>query len=649
MMKCSRPAVLATLLVASTITFFACNPPGEQPGSPGGGGEEGGEDSKVILAFSGGGYHALSGGAGWLMGMMERTEEYSLAEVTSNVSAIGSNSGGSWLMTLSSYSKTFLDEIQEPGAYEQFTTSEGYMGKVWSYIQQPTGGCQAMPKGKSLCEIFYGIVKAEAGSGFANFLVSGSGQWQTVVENSVFGKGNDWGYYSDVENSNLSTQRNDWINDKDLVLAGTFLTQEPALTYTSTLLESFVDVQTLQASQALSSQLTGGVPILLKASGGPYVDALPGGTLDLTYGTWKWHDFSWRFMPGTASSDSTTLTNAELSDVLPTLPVINAAAISSAAGGGFIDIPILGGQGKGLVDGKDTATALNGFAPAYQMYDPTSEQPVMAFQSSVHNTFVGDSDSATATTALATNKVVRLADGGFVDNTAVAQMLRYLQDANNGKIPSGFTLVAFDDLPAPQTYWDPKTPSEPLPTGGDIAALFGFGGCTKDSCSMQQGNLQQPKLMGLQYSGMSARMFSCGQYFNEEEECAGGPPLDRVYWQAQGDERILCDMAGTEVEQPLLYSRYEVSIDASAPGTLLYGIQSQNDGVSGTLHVFSMLGGSAAVVPGSQDAFNCYGTMITGMVENLKKTGGSQCDPSEPESSSNPCTLGDYLENALGI
>ena len=604
----------------------------------------------TALAFSGGGYHALSGGAAWLMGMMERRGEYDLGKITANAGVIGANSGGSWLTVLNGYSPTFVEELQQPGAYRRFAVeNEGYMGKVWSYIKHPTGGCLLMPNNveKLLCAAFYQKLmsspKAQGQKGFINFLLSGGGQWQTVIEKSVFGKDRKWGYYPEVEALTLASPRNPWAQEKDLVLAGTILTQAPSLTFTDKGKLGFKNVQAVEGTQAFSDKhpLAGGVPVMLASKGGTAVDLLPGGTLDLAYGTWIKGDRGWGFYP----TDNTALENEAANPAAGSLPVIHAAAISSAAGGGFVDIPIMK---KNLLDGKDIATVLNGFAPAYQMRDADTGRAVMDFHANVHKEFVTDPNDPLGTTqTLTNNQVVRYADGGFVDNTAVAQLLRYLQDANDGTIPKGFNVVVFDDFPLPRPYWDPKTKQGAFPTGSDVAGLFGFDGCDKDSCSMQHDGIHQSKLIVFSYAGMSAQVFPSDQYFQPADQ--GGAPLeDRLFWSPGEGEKILCDIGGEKQEQPLLYSRYEVTVDADAPGSKMFGISEANDKVPGTLHVFAILGDGAAVVPGNDDQFACFNTMVTGMVDQITRK-GTQCDPTQPRKTGNDCSIGDYLEHALKL
>ena len=629
-----RRSIPATLL-AATLAVGTALPAAASTDSP-----------PTAITFSGGGYHALSGAAAWLMGMMERTGTFDLAEITRNAEMIGANSGGSWFTMLGAYSPSFAEELQQPGAYLRFAGSEsGYMGKVWNYIHQLPGGCTAFTNDfdKGVCNAFLKVTNtAGMDAGFVKFLLSGGGQWQTVVENSVFGKAAGWDYYPEVAKLTLADQRNPWAQGRDLVLAGTLLTEAPSLTYTRRTVTGLNYVQTLQGSQAYppANPVPGGVPLMLSSADGVALDLLPGGTLNLEYGTWSRKGVKWDFRPLT----ETTLENSDANRALPTLPVINAAAISSAAGGGFIDIPVF--KGNLPIAAKDFTTALNGFAPAYQMAEGADGTPLMAFHANVHQAFVDNpKDADAATRKLAANKVVRTADGGYIDNTAVAQTLRYLQDANNGTIPAGFNIVAFDNLPAPQGFWNPKQQSGAFPTGGDIAALFGFNTCDKKGCTMQKEGLHDMKLF-LSYQGVSAQLFPADQYFQAEGD--GGAPLDRVFWSPNDEERILCDIGGKQKEQPLIYSRYPVNVDADAPGSKLFGITPSNDNVAGTLHVFAFLGAGAAVVPDTADEFACFNTAVTTIGQRIMER-GKGCDTSRPRGEDNRCTLGDYLESALGL
>lgn len=361
--------------------------------------------------------------------------------------------------------------------------------------------------------------------------------------------------------------------------------------------------------------------------------------MDFNYGTWstKFEDRGGR----------NSITNDALKPLIPGFRVINASAISSAAGGGFIDIPDMA---LNLPEPGPTATAMNGLAPAYKLFDSRTGRSVMEFHSDVNRDLGGTADFTRFSTKLAANKLVRMADAGFVDNTAVAAMVRYLQDSNGGEIPSGFNIVAFDDLPVPQGYWDPGKNTQAFPTGGDVAGLFGFDQCTKDACSMQSNGIRHTSLAVFKFVGSSPQVFDCSGYFpGEGNECSGAPSLSNLYWSATGSERIMCGK-DNDVEQALTYSRFEVTVNTELPGSQLFGIKDENNGVTGTLHVFAILGGTAAVVPGSETQYACYDTMIQGMVNNIKATGGDACDASEPRhATGNPCTLGDYLEHALGL
>ena len=242
----------------------------------------------LVLAFSGGGYHVLSGASSWIMGMHARG--HNLEDITGSIQAIGSNSGGSWFMSMATYSPTFAAELVKPDAAVAFTSDEGYMGIVWNQIGQNLDGCakwaaktDAQKLEQGICRIFQGIIQKKAGSGFANFLLSGGGQWQQVVESSVYGQAenpaDNWPYYHELAGKTLSTdasERNPWMQNLNWVLAGTLLTDSPALTYSSRsktpelLIQGiYKGVQVNQGTQPgfpKNNPLTDGVPLMLGAT-----------------------------------------------------------------------------------------------------------------------------------------------------------------------------------------------------------------------------------------------------------------------------------------------------------------------------------------------------------------------------------------------
>ncbi len=634
---------------------------------------------KTVVAFSGGGYHALSGAAGWMMGLMARNNNYNLELATSNIRAIGSNSGGSWFMTLGSYSDSFRKELEDPSAPTNFTSESGYMGKVWKYLDSnilsPAGPCDEWQHDQALCRAIRGILKPlfPKEEGFLDFLLSGGGQWQKVVESAVFGKGtldrgkNNWIYFDEVKLKTLSSDRQDWMKNKDWLLAGTFLTDSPSLTYTSkkpkqvrlpyvgeTTINLYADVQTVQGTPSSEQSIpSGGVPMMLAAKGTVAIDLFPAGDMNLDYDIWLNEAPSNSKIPA-------SIKNQDVHTSVLNLNAMHAAGISSAAGGGFIDIEIMKKQGlvlsalfaalelENINAQTEITTALNGFAPAYQFYNPTLGS-TMNFVADVHNQFIeSQHESAdTLTQTLASNKVVRLADGGFVDNTAVAQMLRYLQDTNGGTIPDGFNIVAFDDFPVDQAeFMDAK-----FPTGTDAAALFGLDNCTKKKCTMVEsspGN-RTAGLLGLQYTGPSTQIFDCNHYFQQNDsakginKCDAKPLTSKLFWMPA--KTITCTKEKDEI--PLLYARYDdLSVNPDLPGSKVYGLNKST--AKGTLHVFSILGKAAFVVPRNKESFDCYTTMINNIVNEVKKTSTGSCNLSKPSvSGSNQCTLGDYLEAAV--
>lgn len=547
-------------------------------------------------------------------------------------------------MSLASYSPTFVNGLKA-GAKDPatFTSDAGYMGQSWKLLENKEPCTLFDVKG---CAKFSETLALAGFQGLANLLLAGKGQWQDSIEKDVFFRevtDSRFPYFSELGKSKLSDDPHSWATGKEWILAGTFLTESPALTYTVKNKSTYVGIQTLKGSnKSWPDYVPGGVPVMMTGDSG--TNFLPNGDITLTYTS----------LADTKIQNPTQVTNKDMNSVIKDMKVIHAAGISSAAGGGFIDIPNLEGK-FGKDGGPQVATALNGFAPAYQM--DKAGDPAMHYLGPVRNTF--DSTAIPELSSdLQRNKVVRMADGGFMDNTAVAQMLRHLQDeSGKSEVPSGFNIVAFDDFPDTQTKWsnDDKTP---MPTGNDIASLFGFVGCTglvksvHKECHIRKSGqkVHTSGLLGFKFTGTSPQVFSCDGYFeNDDSKGCTIPDTKKLFWQAtEKDEKITCGTFSNQ--QPLTYAKYEVTVRDDLPGSKLWGLKTPYGGAKGTLHVFSILGKGAPVVPNNKGDMTCYAEMVDKIVKNVSKKAsdtGQSCDTSQPRGGKNQCTLGDYLEAAL--
>jgi len=538
---------------------------------------------------------------------------------------------------LAAYSPTFLQELQTPDEYTKFAGADGYLGRMWDELKGLGNGCSNWPDVDKVvyCEGLYAESK-KGGEPLGNFITAGGGQWVEVVKSLVFGVG-EWGYFDDATTP-LGTPQNAWAKGKAVVMAGTLLTQTPALTYTKSVpLAGFSGMQTSQGHQSFpaTDPTPGGVPLALAAQGtGVTLDLLPGGAVTYQYGTWVDDAFSKDGAPGPLTLDG------DYTSLMADFPVIYASAISSAAVAAAVEISLYG-KGKG---GGQAGTHARNFAPALQLLDPTQTPAtaVMTFQPNVHDTFTAGT-SEQYTQNMVDNGIVRTGDGGNIDNTAASQLLVYLQKAGEGgKLDDEFQIVILDNSPGVT-----MGPKGAFPTGRDVADLFGFQDCTGAGddikCTMQSGGVRVIDGGIAKYVGISMQVFPPEQYFNNGDP---SDPVDSVYWAPNDSEKITCSDGVSEAEQPYGYARYAVTVDPSLPGSKALGLTSS---ASGTLHVFTNLGPAAPDVPANEDQFACFDTIAQQIATQVIATSGNSLCADQPRSDDNPCTLGDYLHSALGL
>lgn len=560
--------------------------------------------SNVFISFSGGGYHAHAAAFSMMVGMKDRLQKTNkdadFGTVTKNVVALSSNSGGSWFLTQAAYSPKFVEYMKSEDAVTQFTSMgpahTGYLGTVYEYLTNTGDRCTHMStKEMALCRLVDDIALNYNTnvSGMVGFLLSGGGQWDRTTEDAVFGKRFKFPRFdlaTSLANVTLGGSRNEWAKDKDLVIASSILTQGPALAGKYLTLRSLMGSQSGLKYEPASNSLTGAkppqvpgaAPIMLadiRNSKNKQPDFFPGGDLELHYG----HYFLGSFIGSSKKASKQVLKSSVLTDKVKDLAVIHAAANSSAAGGGFIDVPMylhtdIPAKYKNIFEdiGGLGARFLNGFAPAYTMHGSLS--------------FVEDMKAINGLKVpeIAEKQFVRLADGGFIDNTAVAYMLRYMQD--NNYLQEGFNLLAMNNFPG-QRLVNPSlsdfenATTQYYPTTRDVALLF-------DNPSTTQDTTVTVGFGPFHFESVMPAVFERDAYFNK-------PKPDWQYPTPKSD----CDYY-------IAYTKYDVTTRPNH----LFGITKK---VSGSLHVFSIISATAGVVPTSDIEMQCYKEMLDSVYKEV--------------------------------
>ncbi|MEP0264724.1 hypothetical protein [Dokdonia sp.] len=511
---------------------------------------------KIHVAFAGGGWRAHTAHTAWTMSLLENNGN-KLENAFKNVNTISSNSGGSWFSTMLMYSPKFVTDIEKPRAIDTWknTTSDG----GW------LGGQQNIFDGATLC------TEHSEGPAFAPCVFKAYGdatEWDRIVKKIVYKD------YPLNDTLTLNSSRQKWATNKSLLLAGSMLTNNVVLnedpsTYgdyygyyqacLSPLDPKSVTVNgehggscSYGANPDVTPVIFSSIPSSSNMIAPPFLPAAGAHSKGLVFNVGYSNNFS--------SSDihiksiSNPLSSNNLS--------VRIAASASSAALGFEaskNLNVFGTWGK-TYDAEDLA--LN-----FSLVNPDVE-------------FIG-TDNKTIK-ELADNKMVRIADGGAVDNSGIAQLIPFLQ---KNKQKNGFNIVAFDNVQE-----QPFLPGvDKVEAGGDIALLFGYGLCEGNklclaSCSISCVHVPEIQIF---------------------EASALGTPAT---WSFQNTPNKYTNTP------KLIYTKYTVTTTANASFDI-------TPGLTGTLHVFTCYYPSAGTQPQNYTTdgdFKAYNNMMHFINDGLK-------------------------------
>ncbi len=181
----------------------------------------------------------------------------------------------------------------------------------------------------------------------------------------------------------------------------------------------------------------------------------------------------------------------------------------------------------------------------------------------------------------ASKKAVRLADGGPVDNSGVAQLVSFLQQNQKA---TGFNIVAFDNV---QAGYTPKG-GKGAEVGTDFAYLFGKG-------------LPRPKIFCIESYCVTTPDLKIFDYNSLK--------TTKSTWSQKAD-------TGSTMKQ-VIYTQYQVTTVDNP----VFGITKSS---TGRLHAFSCIYPSAETVPmnkGRDEAFFAYDDMLNFINNSLNENG----------------------------
>lgn len=501
---------------------------------------------EVNVSYTGGGWRAHSGQAAWTMSMLS-SSGFGLNKAMENVRGISSNSGGSWFLTQLAYAKEYEQSLSRPDGLKNYSTKSGYLGQAQRILDADDQACTGTTK--AVCKWFSGYWPSIA-------MVSGAGRsdlsWRKAVNNVVFGP---FDMKSTLKGTTMSDSRLGWAKNKSLVFGTGILAEQTVLNERRIyhgLDKGFYNTSPKNPNPVAQRQSTP-VSIVSPGKGDSDESGFLAGPMNFAYGS-------------NASSPSTTPKSANWGESLTSnkLSVIDAATMSSAAAAAAASMTAV--KELGVVPGylpltyPEISYLGSDLAPGYYLDN-------LQYIGNV----VSPDDEATA---FAKRPLARFTDGGYIDNTSTANMLRNLTD--NNKLDN-FDIVVFVNT-------DGEADMDGYGMSQDVARLFG---ADKDA------NGHVPN-------------------------CFGGACIDtispQVFRQA-GIKGNAPDWTFNEKGIDLRYGKYDVETVANTS----FGIPA---GKKGTLHVFQAADPQSKTAPSSEADFKRYKVFMDTIFKGVTRGGG---------------------------
>lgn len=510
--------------------------------------------NKVHIAFAGGGWRAHTGHAGWIVSLLNSNKN--LKETFVNVGTISSNSGGSWFSTMMALSPKFVKDIEAKNAF----TNWGNNGEGWLGTQH-----ELFKNAPKICD--YGVDIDAFSICVLDHYAGSIKDWANIVQKVVYKD------YS-LGRMTLSGVRQPWAEDKTLLLAASMLKSNVVLNYDGP--GYLTDhIQFYQACHSPSSpELFEILDYGAKCSGSkPYYEVSPitfSGTVNglvkppffpslktneafnLLYSELSFDD------PDTANATITNPINNE------NIPAVLAATASSAAIG--FEAYVRSGE---ILDVWELAYKARNLAPSFSLENSTIR-------------FVPNANKLSAKD-LAKQKIIRIADGGPVDNSGVAQLVSFLQQ---NKQADDFNIIAFDNVTRSFPFSNSSITSK-AKVGVDIANLFGKGLCDNDQFCV----------------------FDCDDSINY---CIEVPSLQ--IFEANTLLNTVETWSAKSGEMELIYTQYKVTTVENST----FGITKKT---SGTLHAFTCVVPNAGTIPMDRK-FKGYYEMFNFINQSLHASDG---------------------------
>ena len=507
---------------------------------------------KVYLSLSGGGWHSHTTHVAWVMGALEGMENDgkspTLEALTEHVDAISSNSGGTWFLSMLAFSDKFKAQVETYTADEYIST--GWLGKQEEIFNED-----------------YYL------AGYTNiFLILED--WVETMRNTVF---KPLDLYETLNTKTLfEAPHLSWAEDKALVFAtslGTGLadpllgSSEPAVILNfSDVIHGALNVYIYDSNGSNVYPQIVATPVLLTSLGDSDHKRSPSFTAG---------DFTLAYTDGGSEVTKTYNDDVETGYLsLFATASSSSAAFGYAATHSFVIGNIFSGAGPGSAVLMETDNGTINAAAAEIQYETGAS-----------NT---NADAG----------YMRFFDGGYVDNTSVAYMMKHLQE--NG-LDNNFKIVLFMNDNGSQSQ---NCENQDYPVDCSVAKLFGeFKFDEKHQTTRLLANFVA-WMGGLDPSVMSPDIFDSASWDSIQEIYA----ISRDVPIGDGSD---------QEEITLQYRVYNVT---TKENTTL-GIKA---GSTGELHVFTNFMPAATAMPGEpflpdiEESFEMYDAMLKTVRENFR-------------------------------
>ncbi|MFN0174048.1 MAG: hypothetical protein ACKVU0_05320 [Saprospiraceae bacterium] len=559
------------------------------------------ENSDIHVAFAGGGWRAHTGHAAWVMSLLQSNEANGctlsgtsgnpdcLKAAFSNVKTISGNSGGSWFSTMLMYDPDFVNEITSKNAVEDWGSTDsgnpnqGWLGKQQNYFASFSPNCGSKHGADYLECILENY--------FSPSVILPTPNWSQFVQGLVY-KGYNWQAYRNL-NSNTHLP---WAKDKTLLMAGTWLTNAVVLNDNN----DFSDELFYQACPSPNGIKTDG-------DDGSWCLDRPNGqkistpdVLPVTFSSLAENDstliapafigtqatlFNLEYSGAYAFSTTPTKSNTLQSGNNKTdhVPVMWASAASSAAAGYVASYTVSSQESEHWA----FAYHARNLALGFKVPNGTN-QVAFVPDDTLDNISLDD---------LSTDRVIRVADGGALDNSGITQLIQYLQI---NKKDTNFVIVAFDDIQINDASDRTKYPSS------DISYMF--VGAPDSGVCVQSVCVQVPELTMVALDPTAST------------------PFTKHTWTVVGPN-------GQPTSDSLHYYIYKVQTVANPQINI-------NGGSKGTLHIFASEFGCADTAPENNNDFPCYNGMLETFGPTLLK---------KPNNGTSAKTGFDFLHEVFGL